>query len=87
MMPAGKEGIQRLGLPGKREDEEVKEPKSLSGFAGEAGDVGRPGSDSRKVPGLEETLGRAEGRKESGGSRRIRIAPAGREVGGRGGSQ
>lgn len=49
--------------------------------------MGRPGSGSRKAPGLEKTLGKAEVGKDSGGSRRIRIAAAGWEVGGRGGSR
>ena len=48
-------------MPGKRENEEETEPKSLSGFAGETGHVVRPVSGSRKAPGLEKTLGKAEG--------------------------
>ena len=81
-MPAGTEGTQRLGLPGKRGDEEVKEPKNLSGFPGETGHVGRPESDSRKASGLEETLGKSWAGAGGSGSRQ----PAGRWVGAAGAS-
>lgn len=79
-MPAGTEGTQRLGLTGKRGDEEVKETKSLSGF---------PKRKQGTLAVRSQTPGRPRASggnpwEELGGRfwRSPGIAPGGREVAG-----